>query len=138
MVFRGLTEQGTAKPPKSAQFGQFWRFGRALLGQPSEVHEATNFLGINYCSTYKKASKNPHIINICCWSFTISEYQRSVQYDLSFNYVKSYHNLITAKIDQNIHNSYFKMSNTHLFYSLCLQNTINEQRISIKKKNSLK
>ena len=64
MVFRGLTLLGTAKPPKSAQFWQFWRFGRAWLGQPSEFYDEINFLGINCCSTYKKVSKNPHFISI--------------------------------------------------------------------------
>ena len=64
MAFRGLTEPGTAKPPKSAQFGQFWRFGHAWLGQPSEGHENSNFLGINSWSTYKKVSKNAKFVTV--------------------------------------------------------------------------
>ena len=51
-----------AKQPKSAQFGQIWLFGRAWLVQPSEGHDETDFLGIKYCSTYKKVPKNPHFI----------------------------------------------------------------------------
>ena len=75
MVFRGLTYPGTAKPPKSAQFGQFWRFGRAWIGQPSEDHEAMNFLGINCCSTHKKVSKYPHFISIYFCEYEIHYYQ---------------------------------------------------------------
>ena len=75
MVFRGLTLLGTAKPPKSAQFWQFWRFGRAWLGQPSEFYDEINFLGINCCSTYKKVSKNPHFISICFREYEIHYYR---------------------------------------------------------------
>ena len=82
MSFLRLTEPGTAKPPKSAQFGQFWRFGRALLGQPSKVHEATNFLGMNCCSTCKKVSKNPHFISMYFYAFNISLFEMGVKLDM--------------------------------------------------------
>ena len=59
MAFGGLDQPGTAKQPKSARFGQIWLFGRAWLVQPSEGHDETDFLGIKYCSTYKKVPKNP-------------------------------------------------------------------------------
>ena len=88
MVFRGLTEPGTAKPPKSAQFGQFWRFGRAWLRQPSEFYDEINFLGINCCSTYKKVSKDPHFISIYFREYEIHYYQ-AVTYLLTFHYVHS-------------------------------------------------
>ena len=42
-----------------ARFGQIWLIGRAWLVQPSEGHDETDFLGIKYCSTYKKVPKNP-------------------------------------------------------------------------------
>ena len=58
-----------------AQFWQFWRFGRAWLGEPSEDHEAMNFLGINCCSTYKKVSKNPHFISMYFQAFNISLFE---------------------------------------------------------------
>ena len=54
--FEGLTWPGTAITPKSAQFGQFWCDGRAWLRQPFKLRWPTDFLGINYCSTYKKVS----------------------------------------------------------------------------------
>ena len=47
---------------KCGFFGKIWLFGRAWLVQPSEGHDETDFLGIKYCSTYKKVPKNPHFI----------------------------------------------------------------------------
>ena len=43
-----------AKLPKSARFGQFWYDGRAWLRQPYNCRWPTDFLVINYCSTYNK------------------------------------------------------------------------------------
>ena len=34
-------------------------------------HDGIDFLGINCCSTYKKASENPYFISICFYHNTL-------------------------------------------------------------------
>ena len=85
-----------AKPPKSAQFGQFWRLGRAWIGQPSEGHENSKFLGINSWSTYKKVSKNAKFV-------TVLVYQHYyVLWDEVFNIVFVLFLIILGKSDERI------------------------------------
>ena len=73
-----------AKPPKLPKLGRFWRFGRALLGQPSEFYNEINFLGINCCSTYKKVSKDPHFISIYFREYEIHYYRAVWRYAKMF------------------------------------------------------
>ena len=78
MVILGTKEFCSYNLRQKGELGRFWRFGRAWLCQPSEFYDEINFLGINYCSTYKKVSKDPHFISIYFREYEIHYYQAVV------------------------------------------------------------
>ena len=59
---------------QSSPFGQNGWIGRPWLARPSKGHEATDFLGINSCSTCKKVPKNAKIVDVyfSCLKFVYS------------------------------------------------------------------
>ena len=52
---------------QSSPFGQNGWIGRPWLARPSKGHEATDFLGINSCSTCKKVPKNAKFVDVYCF-----------------------------------------------------------------------
>ena len=55
---------------QSSPFGQNGWIGRPWLARPSKGHEATDFLGINSCSTCKKVPKNAKFVDVYCFCLT--------------------------------------------------------------------
>ena len=55
---------GKLVPANQAHLGRRAELAGTGLPGPTDVHNRKNFWGINYCSTHKKASKNPQFVDM--------------------------------------------------------------------------